>query len=389
MKQAVVFGGGNIGRGFIGQLFSESEYQVSFIDVDEELIEMFNKVGSYRLQAVFNEEVTEHRIGPVRGIMATQPEAVDEVLLQADVAATAVGARALPIVAKALARGLARRAALDVGPLNIILCENLKNAPAIVREMVEEHTPPGARQYLEQQVGFVETVIGRMVPIQPAEQRAQDVGLVRVEPYKELPVDKTCFKGAIPTVASMKPVGNFDVYTARKLYIHNCGHALFAYMGYLKGYTYGYEALADDEIREFLFGGWQESLKGIVHRYDADPNWLREHMDDLFKRFQNQALGDTIFRLCRDPIRKLQPTDRLVAPAVLAMAAGFVPEMLCRGIAAAFHFDAEEDPVAQELQQRLESEGLDDLLAEICQIDPASPLGRTIAKHYEDLSEED
>ena len=34
MKQAVMYGGGNIGRGFIGALFSQSGYQVTFIDVD-------------------------------------------------------------------------------------------------------------------------------------------------------------------------------------------------------------------------------------------------------------------------------------------------------------------------------------------------------------------
>ena len=34
MKQAIIFGAGNIGRGFIGQLYSESGYHVTFVDVD-------------------------------------------------------------------------------------------------------------------------------------------------------------------------------------------------------------------------------------------------------------------------------------------------------------------------------------------------------------------
>ncbi|MCI9383732.1 MAG: mannitol-1-phosphate 5-dehydrogenase, partial [Lachnospiraceae bacterium] len=31
--KAVMYGGGNIGRGFIGMLFSESGYEVTFVDV--------------------------------------------------------------------------------------------------------------------------------------------------------------------------------------------------------------------------------------------------------------------------------------------------------------------------------------------------------------------
>ena len=40
MPSSVVFGAGNIGRGFIGQLFSESGYEVIFVDVDEPLIDL-------------------------------------------------------------------------------------------------------------------------------------------------------------------------------------------------------------------------------------------------------------------------------------------------------------------------------------------------------------
>ena len=40
--RAVMYGAGNIGRGFIAQLFSESGYEVTFIDVSGPLIEALN-----------------------------------------------------------------------------------------------------------------------------------------------------------------------------------------------------------------------------------------------------------------------------------------------------------------------------------------------------------
>ncbi|MDS8902162.1 mannitol-1-phosphate 5-dehydrogenase, partial [Streptococcus pneumoniae] len=49
MKQAIHFGAGNIGRGFIGALFSESGYHVSFVDVAEQVIDGLNEQGQYRV----------------------------------------------------------------------------------------------------------------------------------------------------------------------------------------------------------------------------------------------------------------------------------------------------------------------------------------------------
>ena len=54
-----------------------------------------------------------------------------------------------------------------------------------------------------------------------------------MEPYRELPVDRTGFIGEIPQIEGMIPCDNFALYTARKLYLHNAGHAILGYLGYL------------------------------------------------------------------------------------------------------------------------------------------------------------
>ena len=47
MKQAIVFGAGNIGRGFIGQTFSLSGYHVTFVDVFPAIVDALNAAGEY------------------------------------------------------------------------------------------------------------------------------------------------------------------------------------------------------------------------------------------------------------------------------------------------------------------------------------------------------
>jgi len=383
---AVIFGAGNVGRGFLGQLFSESGYEVVFVDVDEPLIAALNARCSYTIRLVDNDWAEEVTVSPVQALHAGNTESVAQALVEADLAATAVGVRALPQIAPLVAAGIARRAAGDVRtPLNIIVCENLKDAAATLRHKVGELLSAYDHAYLQAYIGFVDTVIARMVPPPTGQIRAQDPSLIVVEPYKELPVDRSGFVGPVPDIVGMEPCGDFAVHTARKLYIHNCGHAMLGYLGHLHGHTFGYQALEDETIRPLLEGALAESRAGIVAAYGADPAWLEAHVADLMRRFANRALGDTVFRLARDPLRKLGPQDRLVGAARLAEKAGVTPEALSWGIAAGYCFDDRDDPLAVALQERIAAEGFDAALANVSSIEPDEPLAAPVRERFSKL----
>jgi len=386
-KSAVMFGAGNVGRGFLGQLFSESGYEVVFVDVDEALVDALNARRAYTIQLVDNQSHQEITISPVRALRAGDAASVSQALAEASIAATAVGARILPEIAPFVAQGITWRGATgNQNPLNIIICENLKGAAAAFRTMVSAHIPERIWPYFQAHIGFVDTVIGRMVPPPTPEMRALDPSLIAVEPYKELPVDRRGFIGPIPAISGMEVCDNFGAYTARKLYIHNCGHAVLAYLGYLRGCQYGYQALEDPLVRPLLEKALAESSAGIVAAYGVQPGWLEKHAADLMRRFANRALGDTIIRLGRDPARKLSPDDRLVGAARLAEKAGLKPEAISWGIAAALNFNPPEDSLAIDFQKHLAQAGLDTILAEVCEIQPNEPLAGLIRERFQRLS---
>ncbi len=384
MKQAIIFGAGNIGRGFIGQLFSESGYQVTFVDVDQTLLAALNQSGQYTIRLVTNESSTDVIVGPVQGLAAGDREAVAQAVAEAEIGATAVGAGALKYVAPVVAAGIVKRA--DRGmttPLNLIICENLKDAANIFRQMVKAELPPGYHDYLAQYIGFVDTVIARMVPPLPPELRAQDPSLIVVEPYKELPVDATGFVGSPPEIVGMQPDSPFSFYTDRKLYMHNASHAVLGYLGYRRGYVYGYEALLDAEIAAAVWGTMRESQRALEKKYSLAGGALGKYIEEMIGRFGNRALGDTVFRLSRDPIRKLAPKDRLIGAALNALAQGVEPVYLVKGIVAALHFDPPEDPIALQLQDQLQRTGLAAVLQSVCGLAPDSPLARLITQEFE------
>jgi mannitol-1-phosphate/altronate dehydrogenase len=88
--------------------------------------------------------------------------------------------------------------------LNVVICENLHDAPDVLRSYVREALPEGMRSHLESRVGFVPAVIARMSPAPTPEQHAADPTLTIAESYKVLPVDREAFVGEIPQVVGMK-----------------------------------------------------------------------------------------------------------------------------------------------------------------------------------------
>jgi mannitol-1-phosphate 5-dehydrogenase len=383
MKQAIIFGAGNIGRGFIGQLYSESGYEVTFVDVDRPLLDTLNERGRYTIRLVTNEQTEEVAVGPVRALHSGDLEAVADAISRAEIGATAVGAGVLKHIAAAVAAGIARRAEHGIStPFNLIICENLHGAAAIFRGMVLAALPPEHHAYFAAHIGFVDTVIARMVPPLTPELRAQDPSLIIVEPYKELPVDRDGFVGEPPAIVGMIPFAPFAFFTDRKLYIHNAGHAVLGYLGYLAGYEYGYEALADDEICLQARGAMEESALALTRKYRPASGALLANIEDLLHRFGNRTLGDTILRLGRDPVRKLARSDRLVGAALNALEQGVTPTHLVTGIAAGLCFAHPDDPVAQQIQAQLREQGIDRVLAEVCGLTADEPLAGMVVQRY-------
>ncbi|MGI6206783.1 MAG: mannitol-1-phosphate 5-dehydrogenase [Anaerolineae bacterium] len=385
-RQSVVFGAGNVGRGFLGQLLSESGYRVLFVDVVEPLVRALAERGHYTLQLVTDSSVEELEITGVSALLAGETERVAEAVAGCDLAATAVGVPALPKLAPAVAAGLERRRRQGGGPLNIIICENLRNAPDVFAAMLREHLSPEGQAYLEQQVGLVDAVIGRMVPLIPPEITRKDPAFTMAEPYKVLPVNRARFRGEIPQVVGMEPRDNFAAYVDQKLFTHNAGHAMIAYLGYLNDYEYGYEALEDGLVSELTEQALEESSEALIRRHGLNPAEQYAHVEDLMLRFRNRRLGDTIFRLGRDPLRKLGPEDRLVGAARLVVETGGEPQALAWGIAAALLFDPPEDESARKLQAMLRAEPVTQVLQKVSGIEPGSELSEAVVTCYESLS---
>ena len=341
----VIFGAGKIGRSFIGQLFGCSGFSVVFVDVDLALINLLNERGSY---PVIIKGVTEQKIivGNVSAISAFDTDQVARVVATAGILSVNVGKNALAKVIPVIAEGLKIRFEHNPKrPLDIILAENMRDAANYVRTQLTRCLL--ADFPVDALVGFVETSIGKMVPIMPLAETEKDPLLIFAEPYNTLILDQKGFRAPIPNVKGLSPKANIKAWVDRKAFIHNLGHATAAYYGHYlhPEMIYMYEILDDPKVLHFTREVMLQSANILVKCYpdDFSINDLVVHTDNLIERFRNKALKDTVFRVGQDLTRKLGEGDRFLGIIRLAEEMKLPYNLILKAMTFGFYFGAKDE----------------------------------------------
>ena len=386
MQKLVQIGAGNIGRSFVGQIFSRAGFEVVFVDVDQAIIDALNEQSHYIVE-IKDKQPRSLLVENVVGLNGRDTALVAEELSTCRVAATAVGPAALPYIYPNLAVGLLRRRELGTGPLDVIICENMRDAAEAMYAGVAEHLPEDFP--LREMLGAVETSIGKMVPIMSEQDRARDPLLVFAEAYNTLICDRRAFLNPVPDVPELDPKDNMKAYVDRKLFIHNLGHALCAYFAHLQDPTleYTWQAVEHPVIGPAVHAGMMESAHALISAYpgEFDEANQREHVDDLIDRFANKALGDTIYRVGRDIRRKLGHEDRVIGALQLDAREHVDAPYTCLCAAAGMRFRATDENGEMyepdlDFARHIFPEGAEKVLREVGGLDPVSPVDRAVMR---------
>lgn len=380
MKQAVVFGAGNIGRGLVGRIFHEAGYHVAFVDVSPLLITELNKTHAYPLYVTMGDHYDKMMITDVEVIDGRDIPAICDAVNNAEIAATAIGVNVLPIIARTIAAVIRDRKEKDLGVFNFVLCENQINVHQIMRGYLRDLLDDDTFAYAEKNIGLCQSSIGCMVPAPPKELIEQDPLIICVENYNKIYTDASGAIGKLPEIKNLIAYEPFSYYINRKLFMHNMSHCVTAYLGYQKGYTYIWEAIADPEIREKTAKALDEVAEAMSVHYKVDKAELLEHGEDLMNRYANKLLGDTVARVGGDPVRKLGRNDRLVGAACFCLENGVEPTILPAVIALGFSFAPEKDPSAETVRAFKETHSASECIKHFCGIGENEPLFDRVLK---------
>ncbi|MXG37932.1 mannitol-1-phosphate 5-dehydrogenase, partial [Escherichia coli] len=104
---ALHFGAGNIGRGFIGKLLADAGIALTFADVNQVVLDALNARHSYQVHVVGENEQVD-TVSGVNAVSSIGDEVID-LIARVDLITTAVGPVVLERIAPAIAQGLAKR----------------------------------------------------------------------------------------------------------------------------------------------------------------------------------------------------------------------------------------------------------------------------------------
>lgn len=362
MKNAVHFGAGNIGRGFIGDILSKNNVAITFVDVNERVIDELNKRHSYEIEVA--EEGQPHIVVKnVSGVNNTKnPDEVIKAIASADIITTAIGPNILPFIAELIAKGIeARKAAGNNTPIDVLACENMIGGSQYLYQEVKKYLSADSLAFAEQCVGFPNAAVDRIVPAQTHE----DPLFVVVEPFNEWVVETSRMKNPTFKLTGVHYEKDLEPFIERKLFSVNSGHATSAYTGAFYGAKTILEALKDDRVKAQVEAVLGEIRSLLIAKWNFDEQALIDYHKIIISRFENPFIVDDVNRVARTPIRKLGYDERFIRPIRELKERQLSYQNLLKTIAFVFNYNDSNDEQSVRLQELLATKPLPEVVADV------------------------
>lgn len=109
----------------------------------------------------------------------------------------------------------------------------------------------------------------------------------------------------------------------------------------------------------------RESGAVLIKRHGFKESEHEAYIQKILSRFFNPYLEDSVFRVGREPMRKLSYNDRLIKPIRGTLEYNLKHDNLLKGVIAAFQFYSEDDKESKELKKMFDSENLSDVVLKV------------------------
>lgn len=232
-------------------------------------------------------------------------------------------------------------------PLTIACCDNIRQNGEMLRRNLGAYLHACGEQTLAawvvENVAFPCSMVDRITPRSPAGLGPELSGLVgskvtspvMAEDFSQWVLQDSA-RSKMPDLAQVGVTVTADVdpYEETKIRVLNGGHTALAYMAALEGLETFDAAMRRPELKaHFQAFETQEVLPAITL---ALPFSKQDYLVDIAQRFGNEAIGDTVARICADGMAKFPIFIRPTLEGCLKQ--GITPVYAIRSIASWYVF---------------------------------------------------
>jgi fructuronate reductase len=233
-----------------------------------------------------------------------------------------------------LVAGLAARRAAGAGGINVVCCDNLPHNGRVVEGIVAAYAQridPALADWIGANVAFPATMVDRIVPATTEADIAEvarrlgvaDAAPVVCEPFTQWVIEDRFVapRPAWETVGAQM-VADVAPFETMKLRLLNGSHSTLAYLGFLAGHEFIWQASTDPDLARLVE---RQMTEEIVPTLAEPPGTdLAAYCRELMARFRNPALPHRTEQIAMDGSQKLPQRllntirDRLARGAAIA-----------------------------------------------------------------------
>jgi len=226
--------------------------------------------------------------------------------VEADLAPGSVPTTSFSFVTEALRRRRER----GLAPFTVMSCDNIQGNGHVAKRMFTQFAllkDAELGSWIRDNVRFPNSMVDRITPVtSPAdiEETAELTGLadawpVVCEPFFQWVIEDDFPLGRPPFEdAGAQLVADVEPYELMKLRLLNASHQGMCYFGYLSGYRFAHEAMADEAIPAFLLRYMNREATPTLKPVPGID--LDGYKQTLIERFSNPEVRDTLARLCAE-----------------------------------------------------------------------------------------
>lgn len=209
-----------------------------------------------------------------------------------------------------ITEALRRRRDRNIEPFTVLSCDNIQGNGHVAREMFlafAELKDQHLASWIRENVAFPNSMVDRITPVTSTEDIAEaaersgveDAWPVVAEPFFQWVIEDnfTVGRPAFEKVG-VQFVDDVEPYELMKLRLLNASHQGLTYFGYLSGYRFAHEALADSSIASFLLKYMDNEATPTLKPVPGID--LTAYKHKLIERFSNPEVRDTLARLCAE-----------------------------------------------------------------------------------------